>query len=352
MSEQQVPSSVAQRIIIKFLSKEGVKPIEILNRLRSQFGNETLSKSQVCKWHRSFSSGRNEVENLTHPRRPKTSITHENIKGVEGLIKHDRRITIDEIAFSVGISHGSVQAIIQDHLLFRKVSARWVPRLLSSEQKTTRVEISQRLLNRFEEEGNAFLERILTCDETWVHHYTPESKRASMEWRRKSEAAPKKAKVKLLAGKVLSTVFWDYRGVVYVDFLTERRTINAQYYCQLLDSVKAAYRSKRRDVPIRSILLLHDNARPHTAALTQAKLHQMHWATIEHPPYSPYLSPCDYHLFGPLKEGLGGQRFEDNEACMQFVRNWLSDLPRSFFDNGIKNYQNSGKNASIEVVTM
>ena len=61
-------------------------------------------------------------------------------------------------------------------------TARWVPRLLSDKQKTARVQISETLLARYEKEGDAFIHHIVTCDETWVHHYTPESKRASKEW--------------------------------------------------------------------------------------------------------------------------------------------------------------------------
>ena len=41
-------------------------------------------------------------------------------------------------------------------------------------------------------------------------------------------------------------------------------------------------------------------------ALTEEKLAQLYWTALQHPPYSPDLSPCDYHMFGPLKEALGG----------------------------------------------
>jgi hypothetical protein len=57
MSEQVVLSAVAQRIIIKFLTNEIVKPPEILMRLRAQFGDETLSRIQVQDWSKSFKEG-------------------------------------------------------------------------------------------------------------------------------------------------------------------------------------------------------------------------------------------------------------------------------------------------------
>jgi len=92
--------------------------------------------------------------------------------------------------------------------------------------------------------------------------------------------------------------------------------------------------------PIPDMLLLHDNARPHSAAVTQEKLAQMYWTVLEHPPYSPDLSPCDYHMFEPLKEALGGQHFDDDEQVENFVCKWLQTRPPSFYDAGIKKTPN------------
>lgn len=329
--------SVAQRIIIRFLVKDNVKSAEIYRKLLEQFGDECLSKTQVYEWCSAFRKGREVVANLPHARRPKTSVTDENVSAVEKLILEDRRSTVRDMAAKLGISVGSIEQIMHERLGYRKISARWVPRLLNFEQKFTRWEVCTRLLQRYEEEGENLLHRIFTTDETWVHYYTPESKRASMEWRKKDEGAPVKGKVTLSAGKVLCTVFWDMRGVIAVDFLTEQRTVNAQYYSNLLkNTVKPAYRSKRRDIPIRSAILLQDNARPHTARLTMETLNELGWETLEHPPYSPDLSPCDYYLFGPLKEALGGLRFETNAEVESFVREWLRDKPRDFYEKGIR----------------
>lgn len=125
-----------------------------------------------------------------------------------------------------------------------------------------------------------------------------------------------------------------------IDFLHDQRTVNAAYYCQLLQSTKAKYRTKRRDMAIRDVILLHDNARPHTANLTKEKLENMHWETLDHPPYSPDLSPCDYFLFAPLKESLGGERFANNEDVENRVRNWLMTRPHTFFQQGMFKHPN------------
>jgi len=71
-------------------------------------------------------------------------------------------------------------------------------------------------------------------------------------------------------------------------------------------------------------------------ALTEEKLAHLYWTALQHPPYSPDLSPCDYHMFGPLKEALGGQGFDNNEQVENFVRNWRQTRPTSFYDAGVK----------------
>jgi histone-lysine N-methyltransferase SETMAR len=167
--------------------------------------------------------------------------------------------TVDKITSEVNISHGSAHSIIMEHLRFSKVCARWVPRLLTRNQKQAQQGICQGLLIPYEQEGNNFLHRIVSCDESWAHHYTPESKTGSVEWQRRGGHCPVKAKMRLSAGKVLTTIFWDWKGVLLVDFLHERCSVNAAYYCQLLDNVKVAYKTKRRGQPIRNWILPHDN---------------------------------------------------------------------------------------------
>jgi len=64
VSEQMVPLAVAQRIIVKFITNENVKPAEILMIFRTNFGDETLSRTQVYEWSKSFKEGRTVVENM------------------------------------------------------------------------------------------------------------------------------------------------------------------------------------------------------------------------------------------------------------------------------------------------
>ena len=107
-----------------------------------------------------------------------------------------------------------------------------------TEHRRQRKAICSELLERFDAEGEAFLSRIITGDETWAHHYEPEMKRQSMEWHHPQ--SPRKNKFKTpCAGKVMTTVFWDIDGVILVDVMARGETIKSDAYNKTLQRLKA-----------------------------------------------------------------------------------------------------------------
>jgi histone-lysine N-methyltransferase SETMAR len=86
----------------------------------------------------------------------------------------------------------------------------------------------------------------------------------------------------------------------------------------------------------KDVVLLHDNARPHTAARTNALIKLFNWEIIDHPSYSPDLAPIDYHLFTKMKVRLATQRFHTNEELVDGVSNWLHNLAAPFFDERLQ----------------
>ena len=78
------------------------------------------------------------------------------------------------------------------------------------EAKKHWVTVSQELLEQYEAEGNAFLDQIITGDETWCHYYKLESKQQSMEWHHShSPHQTKKFRLQCSAEKVMCTIFWN-----------------------------------------------------------------------------------------------------------------------------------------------
>jgi hypothetical protein len=69
---------------------------------------------------------------------------------------------------------------------------------------------------------------------------------------------------------------------------------------------------------------------------------QLKWDVLPHPPYSPDLAPSDYLLFGPMKRVLGGKRFRNNDEVIAAVQSWIHKQPKTFFETGIRSFQNVG----------
>jgi len=222
------------------------------------------------------------------------------------LLQSDRRVSISDIVRHTGISRVSVHRIARNHLKFQKVSAQSVPKQLKLEQQAMRMMTSLDNLQRYKTEREAMLERIVTGYDTWVHHYQPETKQASRQWKHKESPTPTKFKVVPSVSKLVATVFWDMRGVLLVEFQEHGRTVNASSYCNLLERLRTAIRTKRKGLLTQGVILLHDNTRPHTARLTQETVEHLGLEVLPHPPYGPDLAPSDYHLFGPMKKMLGG----------------------------------------------
>jgi histone-lysine N-methyltransferase SETMAR len=86
---------------------------------------------------------------------------------------------VREIAETTGISKERVGYILHEELDMKKLCARCVPRLLTADQKRTRMKISEQCLERFDKNKTDFVRRFITVDETWIQHYTPECKQQS-----------------------------------------------------------------------------------------------------------------------------------------------------------------------------
>jgi histone-lysine N-methyltransferase SETMAR len=327
------------RAVIKFLHLKGKKTQEIKDELDSVYGEASPSFTTVKHWVAEYKRGRTSILDEERSGRPKTATTDEMVDLVHRTVMEDRRLTVKDIAEACGISSERVHKILHQDLDMRKLSARWVPRLLTIDQKRVRADMSRECLSLYQKNPAEFLRRTITVDETWVHHHTPETKQQSMQWIAVGEPAPKKAKVVLSAGKVMATVFWDSRGIILIDYLAKGKTINGQYYAALLDKLKATIKKKRPHLAKKKILFHQDNARVHTCMVAMSKLNELKFELLPHPPYSPDLAPSDFFLFPNLKKFLGGKKYGSNAEVEDAVNQYFSGLDNQFFSDGLKGWE-------------
>jgi len=146
--------------------------------------------------------------------------------------------------------------------------------------------------------------KFITGDEIWVHQYYPEAQAQSMAWKHPRSPTIKKFKTSTSSGKLMATVFWDMHVVLLLHFSAPNETVNSAAYQATLKKLKRTVQRKRPLMSDKMVLLLHDNAQPHTAHATVNLLERWDWEILEHRPYSPDLAPSDFHLFPNMKKHL------------------------------------------------
>ena len=175
-----------------------------------------------------------------------------------------------------------------------------------------------------------FLKRVITGDESWVYGYDVETKAQSSQWKTPEEPTPKKARQVRSTVKVLLTVFFDYRGVVHQEFLPQGRTVNKEYYLEVMRRLREAIRKKRPELwKNNSWILHHDNAPAHSSLLVRDFLAKTNTTVMPQPPYSPDLAPSDFFLFPKLKKPMKGHRFSTIEEIKTASLKELKAIPQN-----------------------
>jgi len=119
------------RSVIQFLFLERKSRSEMKKRLDAVYGDSSPSMATVKNWFKEFQRVRTSVFDEPRPGAPKTATTEDNVTKIQDLVLADRRLKIREISETVGMSNDRVGDILHEILGMRKLSPRWVPRLLT-----------------------------------------------------------------------------------------------------------------------------------------------------------------------------------------------------------------------------
>jgi len=164
--------------------------------------------------------------------------------------------------------------------------------MLTPEKKQVRLATSHDNLSLYNADPAKFLRRYVTMDETWAHHFDPETQQQSKQWKHVTSSTPFRKIAS--AGKVMASVFWDSEGVLMIDYLERGKTVTSVYYAELIRKLRSAIKEKRRGKLSHGVLLHQDNAPAHTCAVAMAAIRECGFELLSQPPYSPDLAPSDY----------------------------------------------------------
>ncbi|XP_027849961.2 protein GVQW3-like [Aphis gossypii] len=126
-------SEINERVCIKFCLKLGKNASETYTMIKTAFGDDSLSRSVTFEWFIRFKDSRQSIKDDPRSGRPSTS-RNDDVANIYEKVRNDRRLTVRELANEAGISIGSCHEILTEKLQMRRVAAKFVPRMLTSEQ--------------------------------------------------------------------------------------------------------------------------------------------------------------------------------------------------------------------------
>ena len=289
-----------------------------------------FSFSSVTRGCKKFKSGVDSVKDAPHARRPKTA-SQKIVEKVKNMVATDARFTLRHIAKCVGISVGAAHTILRRDLKMRRISARWIPYLLTKEQKLARVKIAKQLLKQFPKYNNRSFTNIITGDETWVHFYEPKRKIQNKIWATKGSQRPCIAKRTMSIKKVMYVIFFTNQGPAIQIALPKGKSVNAKFYKgKVLHKLKKYFLNHWPATGLCSVRLLHDNASSHKAAIVCEYLKQEKFIELPYPPYCQIL-PLVFFLFPRLKKTPRWKKISKAQKCRfsyfsvseQYTSKWL-----------------------------
>ncbi|UYV75525.1 hypothetical protein LAZ67_13000509 [Cordylochernes scorpioides] len=139
------------RAVIRFIYHEGVKPFDIYSRMKVVCGEKCLSQNIIFEWVRKFKSDIESLDDAPRPGAPVKVSVDATTWAIDEMIQNDR--------------HNSIRVIS------KKFAQDGCFGCSLKEMKEKRFNACKELLERYEIEGEGFLDRIVTGDESWIQHH-------------------------------------------------------------------------------------------------------------------------------------------------------------------------------------
>lgn len=314
------------RVIMLHEFKRGHNATEATRNINQAWGKCSVTERTTRNWFKKFSEGDMSLGNQDRGR-PKSKMDDDELKQ---LVESNTQITVREAADKLKISIATVSRKLKKIGKVKKMD-KWVPHDLNEIQKIQRYQICFSLIQRHKFEP--ILSRIITCDEKWMLY---DNRKRSAQWLNKNDSPKQVPKPNLNRKKTMVTVWWCSVGVIHYNFLKSGETMKGETYCAEIDKMHEKLCQKMPALVNRkSPILLHDNATPHTSRLTLQKLNQLQYEVLPHPPYSPDLSPTDFHFFKHLELFIRQKKFTDQTMVEESFRSFIESRDANFYSDGI-----------------
>jgi histone-lysine N-methyltransferase SETMAR len=317
---EQVPSFEILRSYVMMRTALGDTPDDIDTDFTDLYGDKRPSRGFIYKWMDYFRQGRESTKDLPRCGRApaRSNLPQEILDALESQPFGSVRSLSDDL----DAPRETIRRTLIDILQMHKFKCKWVPYKLTPDQKRARVTLAKEMLDVFQNVEN--LKNTITCDQAWFYHENP----IDGQWATSSKKVHMNPRRTIRSAKVMVTVFWGYYGIYVINQKDDSIGFDANYMCELLEELDENFAQRRPVNGLCGMFIHMDNARPHTAKMTQKTISQLDLQPLEHPAYSPDLAPTDFFLWGYVKEQLKGYNFDTSDDLFAAIVSIIEGITR------------------------
>ena len=176
--QSRCKDTLKERYAIKFCFKLRKYATETYEILQPAFRLSCMNRASVFEWHKRYKEGRESVRD-DECERSKEVRTPELIGQIKNFMDKDCHVSI-EISAQSDVNVGTVHTIICEELKMWKICTKFVPKVLREDQKERRCHDSKEMVELISSDP-AVLDVLVTCNESWIYCYDPETKRQSSQ---------------------------------------------------------------------------------------------------------------------------------------------------------------------------
>ncbi len=152
---------------------------------------------------------------------------------IHAILAAEPRTCLHVISCQTGLSLRTVHKVLRDQLKLKKRPAKWIPRMLTDQQRNRRLRMARQILGRFTR-SPTLQDRVITGNESWFWGYDPVPNNKSASWLAKNDPRPHKAVKNRYRRKVIEIVFWDSTRVIMKHIVPQGRGVNAAFYLRVM----------------------------------------------------------------------------------------------------------------------
>jgi histone-lysine N-methyltransferase SETMAR len=283
------------------------------------YGTLIPEMDTIRRWYATLDCGRTLLNFKVPTRAPYISNLETRI---EQLLEEDPRLSATKMADLLKVSVPTVVDRLTNSLGRRLMTCKWVPHLLPHDLKEQRVETSKEMLLTLSYCEQFSFKNVVTLDESWIYlDYPP----AAM-WRRTEDPRIEAIKSSQASRKCLLTLVFSGMKVLLAVVFPENQTMNSErFISEILIPLKEILDKETPTFPY-GVFLHCDNASSHRSSATKNALTQLEFMSLEQPPYSPDISPCDFFAFGTIKRLLT----DSHHTCKAEIEETLVTILKTF----------------------